>query len=465
MPNLKELCSRLTRSAVFWSWAMNGLRLTSGLVVLPLLVIKLSKPDYDMYFVFLSLAALLPILDLGFSVSIGRAVSYAMGGATELQAMGMATTPPVVNASPNQALLWQLLHTTQHLYRLLAIGLLVLIGSCGTIFIHHAVAQTSSPSMTWIAWGMTLAAMGWDLYSGWWNVYLRNMNQVLAGAQQAVVTQVIKIVLTCGFLLGGAGLLSVPTATICMSFIQRFLARRAVLRLLDPALDPGRHAAEVKALLRTLWPNSWRVGIHFFSFYLAGQANTLICLPLLGLASSGKYGFSLQLISICTGMAQVWSWVKWPQVGQLRVQQDHAAMRRLLWPRFWLQNITYVLLVAGIVAIIPALLHWRGSDKSLLPGLWLSLMALNGFLELNCTFWNTLIATENRLPMVWPTLISNLLSLTVIILLTQTTDFGLASFVIAPLAIGLSFNYWKWPHEGARSIGTSWFGFLFSRPR
>jgi O-antigen/teichoic acid export membrane protein len=80
MENLKQALARINRSAVAWSWVMNGLRLASGLVVLPLLVVKLSKPDYDIYFVFLSLTALVPILDLGFAVSIGRAVSYAMGG-------------------------------------------------------------------------------------------------------------------------------------------------------------------------------------------------------------------------------------------------------------------------------------------------------------------------------------------------------------------------------------------------
>lgn len=461
MPKLNEAFFRLNRSAVFWSWAMNGLRLTSGVVVLPLLVLRLSKPDYDMYFVFLSLSALVPILDLGFAVSIGRAVNYAMGGATKLQAMGVVNEPgPGV---PNQHLLWQLLHTTRQLYRILSLGVLVLVGVGGTLLIWHAVPQTSSPGMTWAAWIVTFVSMAWDIYSGWWNVYLRNMNCVRASAQQAVASQLLKIILICAGLQGGAGLLSVPMATVLAGFLNRFLARRMVLGLLDKKNDPGGDASEVKAMLATLWPNSWRVGIHFLSGYLTGQANTLICLPLLGLAASGRYGFSLQLISICSGMSQVWTSVKWPQVGQLRIKQDHAALRRLLWPRIWLQYLTYAVLVAGMIAVVPALLHWCQSDKALLPGLWLCLLALNGLLELNCMFWSTLISTENRLPMVWPTLISNICSFGLIMVLTKTTQLGLAAFVIAPLSVGILFNYWKWPREGAHSIGTSWLGFLLHR--
>jgi len=156
--------------------------------------------------------------------------------------------------------------------------------------------------------------------------------------------------------------------------------------------------------------------------------------------------------------------VKWPLVGQLRLQQDAAALQRLLWPRLWLQNLTYIILMTGVVVVVPALLRWQGSDKALLPGVWLILLAVNGLLDLNCVFWTTLISTENRLPMVWPILISNVISLCVILLLVQTTSLGLASFVIAPFTVGILFNYWKWPRDGARTIGTSALRFLFRRP-
>lgn len=439
---------------------MNGLRLAAGLVVLPLLIVKLPKPDYDIYFVFLSLTALVPILDLGFAVSIGRAVSYAMAGATELKSMGFAARPGA--AGPNQLLLWQLLHTTRWLYRLLSAGTLVLVGAGGSLFLRGAVPQTSVPALTWTAWGVTLAAIVWEIYAGWWNVFLRSMDRVLESTRQAALAQMVKIVLSAAMLVAGAGLLSVPTAAILASVLQRSLARRAVLGLLGE--PPAGATLRVRELVATLWPNSWRVGVHFLSGYLAGQANTLLCLPLLGLAASGQYGFSLQLVAICSGMAQVWTQVKWPLVGQLRIKQDQPALRRLLWPRVWLQYLTYGVLVTGVVAGVPALLRAHHSDKSLLPALWFAVLAINGWLDMNCSFWNTLISTENRLPMVWPMLAGNVASLTLTIVLVRTTGLGLASFVIAPLIVGLLYNHWKWPQEGARTLGTTWWRFLFSKP-
>jgi O-antigen/teichoic acid export membrane protein len=460
MANLKQAWSRLSQSAVAWSWITNGLRLTSGMVVLPLLLFKLSKPDYDMYIVFLSLAGLGPVLDLGFSVSIGRAVGYAMGGAKELKAHGFV--PEQGASGPNYSLLWQLLHATRQLYRILSLVTLVALGALGTVMIAKAVGETSSPRITWAAWALTLISTLWEIYAGWWNVFLRSMNQVLASMQQLVLAQAVKIVLSCALLLAGGGLLSVPVASIVANLLQRQLARRQVLKLLGTP-DLPTMAGAARSLIVTLWPNSWRAGVHFLSSFLAGQANTLICLSLLGLAASGQYGFSLQLIGISSGMAQVWTYVKWPLIGQLRIKEDQAALRRLLWPRLWLQYLTYSVMVLGVVVVVPALLRWHHSDKSLLPTLWLALLALNGFLDMNCVFWNTLISTENRLPMVWPMLVSNVINALLVITLVKFADAGLAVFVLSPLIVGLLFNYWKWPHEGARSIGVSWLRFLLKR--
>ena len=452
---------RLWQSAVAWSWVMNGLRLAAGLVVLPLLATRLAKPDFDTYFVFLSLASLVPILDLGFSSSIGRAVSYAMGGARELRPQGFVPEPGA--AGPNRTLLWQLLHTTRVLYRILTFAALVLLAPLGTWAVHKAAPQTSTPALTWLAWGLTLLAVLWEIYTGWWNVFLRNLDRVLSSARQVALAQLIKIALSCGLLLAGAGLLSVPLAGLVSAMVQRFLARRQVLQVLGPA--PGTTDPQtVRQLITVLWPNSWRVGLQLFSNYLGSQANTLVCLPLLGLAASGQYGFTLQLITLCSSMAQVWTTVKWPYLGQLRVRQDLAAMQRVVWPRLWLQYATYLLLAGAVIGLVPWLLQVAQPDKSLLPMPWLALLAVHGFLEMNYVFWGTLISTENRTPFTWPIILSNVVSFALVLTLLQTTQLGPGALVLAPLLVHGLYNHWKWPRKGARSLGTTFWRFLWGGP-
>jgi hypothetical protein len=121
---------RLAKSAVLWSWLFNGLRLASGLILLPLLVRQLSVEELGLHYVLVSLAAVVLLVDFGFSTTIGRAVGYAAGGVQELEFHGVTAAP--AGGPPNRALLGQLLHATRHLYRRLTLVALLLLGTGGT---------------------------------------------------------------------------------------------------------------------------------------------------------------------------------------------------------------------------------------------------------------------------------------------------------------------------------------------
>jgi len=460
MPDLRQLVQRTYNSAVAWSWVMNGLRLASGVLLLPLLFQYLSKPDFGMYFVFLHLGALVPILDFGFSPTIGRAVSYAMAGATELKPDGF--TPAEKPSGPNQVLLWQLLYTTRRLYGMLALLTLVLLGIFGTLYVGWKAAESSSPMMTWIGWAIMIVAAVWEIYAGWWNVYLFGMDSVLLSARLSAIGQGLKLLVACALLPLGGGLLSVPIATLVAYVFQRSMSRREVLRRLGHPPEESRQLA-ANNLFATLWPNSWRIGVQYLSNYLATFANTLIVGAVFGLSASGQYGLSLQLVMIASGMAAVWTVVKWPAIGKAQIARDYGTIKRLLWSRLWLQNLTYFALAAGVIFVLPALLIWVKSDKSLLPAGWLVLLLLSGFLQLHFSTWGTLISTENRTPFVWPIVITNIASFLLVLGLLKFTPLGIGAFVLAPFIAGWVCNYWRWPMEGARSIQTTWLRFLLRR--
>src|SRR6516162_6704037 len=90
---------RFINTAVFWSWIFNFIRLAYGIILLPLVLHKLSTADLGMYYVLLSLAALAQLVDFGFGETIGRFITYAMGGAREIKAQGLPK--PGDSHSPN----------------------------------------------------------------------------------------------------------------------------------------------------------------------------------------------------------------------------------------------------------------------------------------------------------------------------------------------------------------------------
>jgi hypothetical protein len=454
------LLKRLSNSAVIWSWLFNGFRLASGLIVLPLVLRLFTPADLGMYYVLLSLAALGPIVDFGFGPTIGRFVSYAMGGAEALQAHGVPH--PAGGSTPNYPLLWQLLLTTRRLYGYLALAVFFILGLWGTYMVELRIGETSSSFITRLAWLATLAATVYDIYSNWWSVYLRSLNEVRVAARIGVMGLAVKFIISVALLLSGAGLLSIPIASLAGSLIQRRLARARTLALLKG--EPPVQGANIKDNLRILWPNSWRLGVQFMSGYLTVNANMAICVHTFGLDANAKYGLSVQLLSIVSGMAMVWTSTKWPVIGQHQARRERAAVQRILWPRIWLQTFTFLFLAAGVVFCVPFLLRWLGSNKEMLPLSWMALLALGSFLELQFTAWTTLISMENRLPFLWPTAATNVFSLSLTLVLVHFTTLGLGALVLGPLLAWSVFNYWYWPFHAARGLGTTLFRFLFFGP-
>lgn len=460
--SFRSIVLRLWNSTVIWSWAFNGLRLGSGLLVLPLLLLLLTTSDLGFYYILLSLTAITPLLDLGLSISIGRNVNYAMGGAKELRAFGLRSED-LGDGQPNYPLIWKLLHTTRALYRLLALLLLMVMGATGTYVVSLQVQETSYPLITWLSWGMALLSAVFELYFGWWGAFLSNMNQVLTCGRILFFAHAIKLILTCGFLLLGWGLLSVPTAGFIASFIARQLSRRATLKHLPAPTGPRPTRLEIVSLLRILWPNSWRAGLQISSGYLRNMISINLCSLAFGLSASAEYGLSFQIVGIIQGMAMVWTGVKWPLVGQYRARHDHAALRRLLWPRVWLQSITFIVLAVLAYELGPYLLQWLGSGKRMLPGGWFLLLLLTGFLETQLVFWTTLLSMGNRIPSLWPVVTTNVATLLLMLGLVSATVLGLGALVIAPLLMGSLFNYWFWAKAGAQSLQTSWWRFTFAK--
>lgn len=456
--NLLRLFARATKTAVLWYWMFNVLRLSSSVLLLPLLFGCLSKPDFGMYLVFAVLSAIVPILDFGLAPNVERNVAYAMAGAKELRSMGMSET--LGTGIPNIPLLWTLFRTVRSLYRRLAIVGFLILGAVGTWAVSIHVAETTWPTGTWIAWFISLVAAISEIYLGWWTNFLIGMNQPLSAARFATVGYSLNLLLACIMLKTGFGLLSVPISSLISSLLQRTLNRKATLKILGNFPETG-DGSDVANLLRTLWPNIWRMGSLLLANYVT--VNLIVFIPMFGLVTNAEYLLSVRLITAVQTISATWVYVKWPRIAQLNNLGGISQMETILWPRFWLQTLTFFALATCVVSLGPILLHRYFPDKQMLSLPWLGLLVLNTFFQMNFTFWTTLLWMQNRIPSFIPTIITQVAALGLLTLMITTTNLGVGAFILAPLVCGVIFNYWFWWLEGARMLKTTVPGFLFRR--
>lgn len=458
MNSFASLFTRFANSALGWSWVYNGVRLANAVLIAPLLFRKLSEADYGMFTNFWVVAAIVPMVDFGFSVSIGRFVSYAMGGADTIASTGTAGK---ASGGPNYVLVWQLLHATQRLYRWLSIVAFVVIGGIGTIMVAWRINETVHPLWTWVAWGVMICSSVLDIYFGWWNTFLQGMNQVRFSARLGALANMLRLALALVLLLLGLGLLALPMATLVSSLWLRQSARKRCLELLRPHEITTK--SEVLPLLRKIWPNTWRMGIHLLSGCFRNLVFVLICNRIFDLAVVGSLGFSMQITAAISGISAVWTAVKWPIVGQQLARQEYAAVRKTLWNRYCLQFLTFSCMTVVLIPTAPVWVNWISSGKHALPIPWLALLALNAFLDLQFTFWTTLICLDNRLPFLWPTVLTNVSAVVLLLVLLNATSLGVNALVLAPLIAGLAFNYWYWMIPGAKTLRVPLWRFVFCR--
>ena len=225
---------------------------------------------------------------------------------------------------------------------------------------------------------------------------------------------------------------------------------------------PETSHAEVSRLLRILWPNSWRVGVHCLSNSLVPYLNTLICIQWLGLAGNAQYGVSLQIMNVLQGMASVWVLVKWPIMGQYLSRRELPLLRALVRQRFLLQMASFAAMAVVVVPLSPWLLTLLKTDKSVLPMIWMVLLTLYTFAETHLSSWATFISLGNRLPFLPVTVLTNVASVGLSLVLLKFTSLGFGALVLGPLLAGAAHNYWRWPREGCRVLETSWTRLFFS---
>lgn len=455
-----KIVQRLWNSAVVWSWLLNLLRLGSGVLLLPLLLRHLSAADYGMYGNFLTLVALTPMLDSAFAVTIALNVSYALVGVKELQRVGIAEVQ--TRGTPNYALLSELFSATRKIYLALSFIVIGALAIYGTWQISSSIPETSRPDQTKIAWAIQLLAASFELYTGAWLVFLRGMNHVVITTRIMAVVYSVKLILGIVLLVLGFGLLSVPIATVFSALLQRILARHFCARLLPKEVDPFSRSPAMP-VLRQLWPNTWRLALQLVSGYVAINAMLSICNRRFGLAQSGQFYLTYQILTIAMGMASAWLFVKWPMVSQLRAADDSAGLRRLLWPRVWLQLLTFLFLAAAGIVVGPKLLVLIKAETQMLPTAWALVFALAVFLEMQVSIWTTLLMAGNRIPSLWPTVFTHLVTIVLAVTLLYGMDLPNYYLPLAPLLSGLLFNFWYWPWKAPQAIGSSFWRFMFQR--
>src|SRR3954452_14686485 len=115
---LKASTARAYQSAVAWSIVFALVRTGGNVLVLPLMLHKLAPEDLGFWYVFLSLAGISSLVDMGFFPTMSRVTAYLWAGAEEIRKEGISPVRDESGApsTPNYRLLANLVKTMRLYY-------------------------------------------------------------------------------------------------------------------------------------------------------------------------------------------------------------------------------------------------------------------------------------------------------------------------------------------------------------
>lgn len=434
----------VSKNDIIWSYLGYVLKVCSSIILLPLVLQKLTTDELGVWYVFLSIGALIQLLDLGFTPTIMRNISYAFAGATRLQRKGI-DEQQFIQGEPNYGLIYKLISISTKIYFYISIVALLLLITIGTYYIAYITKKIENINII-IAWLIYSIGIFLNLYYSYWIPVLIGIGKIKESQKATVVSQLVYLFIGFIGIMQSFGLIAISLAFAISGLVLREVSKYYFKGSIPDKLDIKNSKEEDKELFSIVWYTASKMGMVFVGSFLIVQANTLICASYFDLRTTAQYGLTLQLFSVVATFSSIMFRSYLPIINEARIKKSQQLLKKYLSLTVVLGWLSFLLGALIIIFFGEWILHFIGSKTTLLPRIMLIFMSMYLFFEFNHgAIFATFIITNNEVPFVKASLVSGSLIVACSLALVYSTDWGLWSILISQALIQVAYNNWKWP--------------------
>lgn len=445
MGDLSELHERATsKKGLFWGFSAQVLSVGLWLIMLPIILRFMSRAAVGVWFVFLSVSALVQLLEMGFQYVLARNFSYVYAGAKQLHASGLEQ-----GSGPlDEGLLHMLLAASRRIYLVISALAVLAFGVAGTAYVYSiAPAGLRLSTVLW-SWAAFSASYVITLYFGYFNAVLQGRGDIQISNQITVVAKATQLVVSLVLVSSGLGLLGLGIGVLASAVVSRYLALRCVyVRSRSEMKRRDVPDQDVKTLITTLWHNASRYGVVLVGAFLIAEANVLIAASRIGVVQTASYSLAVQIFMVAQTVALLPFNLLLPRLSHLQAIGDNATTYKVFSTALTASLLLFVLIALTVLGAASPLLTLIGTSTPLPARGVLALMAVVSLLELNHGMCGNFIATRNEIPFARAALVTGVC--VAVLGWIVAPRWGIAGVVAATGACQLAYNNWKWPHVAA----------------
>ncbi|MES5782686.1 O-unit flippase-like protein [Lacticaseibacillus rhamnosus] len=430
--------------AVLWSYIGTFFSLSSGFLLLPFILLKLSGADLGLWYVFLSVNGFLALFDFGFAPTFARNFAYVWSGAKRLTRQGM-TEKTSTEVDPN---LFRLLYQScRVLYLFLSIVALFLLLSIGSFYISHITNGFSGKNYL-LSWLVMCASFFLNLYFDYFASILRGINAIKSINVALVISKISQIAISAILLMLGVGVLGAVIGFLAQGVIFRQYCKSTFFKnqKVDEIFSKSKKRIslnEVIATIKTVLPNSVKDGFVSIANYAATQGSSIIISLRVSLTIVGHYSLVLQLINAVASVSIAINNAYLPTIQNRMVARAKRRLQSIIGrcqvayiAVFWLGSIAVYFVVIPVVRIL--------RPEFSFPTATFLLMVTYYFLFNQQSGYATYIAAANEIPYARAFVVSSGLSVLLVFLSLEFYPNNLTFVVIAQIVAQAVFNNWYW---------------------
>jgi len=443
----------IDRKDISWNYAATFLQIASGIILLPLILRFLPQETIGIWAIFTSITAIVSLFDFGFSSSFTRNVTYVLSGVRILKATGFKAEEG--NTGIDYGLLKGLINVMRFLYSRIAFLMFAILITAGTCYIYVVLKfYSGNKNEIIIAWFILCLANSYSLYTLYYDALLLGMGLVKRSKQIAIIGQILYFSVSISLIFAGFGLIAITGAQAVSIVLKRILIYRSVYTVVLKEQLKNVSTREKKEIFKAVYPNAIKVGLTGVGGILVLRSQPIIGSLYLPLETIASYGITIQLISILSGVAQVYFLTYQPKIVQCRIQNNISAIKEIYIKSSFI--IIFVFITGGLVILL--LGGWGmnliGSKTPLLPNMCVAIALLIALLEANHGIAGNILLTKNQVPFFKAALVSGLMTIILLLLFLRFLKIGVWSLILAGGIAQAVYQNWKWPLEVIKELKT-----------
>lgn len=375
---MKSFAVRLWNSPTITSWGSLAVRLSSVLIILPLVLVKFSPSEVSVWQLFATLFSIVLLLDFGLSPTFTRMLAFARGGAT-LADMSDMRGRVSQGRSPDPKTIVAVFSALRWLYPRLALFVVCIFAVLGTLALQRPIEQIADPTMAWVAWSLVLASSAVGFWGNAYSVALQGMNSIAPLRRLEVASGLAQISTSLLVLINGGSLMWL-VVTYQFWVVFGVVRNRILLKKMHPELF-SRPAEKNTEVLRVLWPATWRSGVGVLMSQGIIQMSGVIYSQLGTAQEVAAYLLALRVMTMISQFAQAPFYSKLPRLAELQAMGDKSTQIVIAQKGMRMAHWIFALGAITVAFLVQPMLDLIGSRTQFVsPGIW-ALMSLAFFAE------------------------------------------------------------------------------------